>query len=228
MLLHLVEKIQETDDVITFVWQPSEPLQWQAGQFMKYTLPHENADDRGESRWFTIAAPPYEAKPRITTRFASDHGSSFKQALRSLEVGATIQAGKPMGDFVEENPDQPFVFVAGGIGITPFRAMLLQLDHDGADIVGHLLYANRNDQIPFQEELETLAAKHANFQIQYFLGDNFLTQEAIKAAAKAYSSPSFYLSGPEPMVGQYKQQLLEDQYSEEAVKTDYFPGYTNA
>lgn len=225
MQLRLVNKINETDDVVTFEWEPSEPFNWQAGQFIKYTLPHYNADDRGTSRWFTVAAPPFAGKPRITTRITTDHGSTFKSALLALQVGATIEASRPSGDFVVEDPSRQLVLVAGGIGVTPYRAILQQLDHDGKHITGRLLYANRNDQYVFKDEFESLAARHANFAVRYFTDPKHIEVEDIQANASELENPLYYLSGPEPMVEHYKEVLLGAEITEENIKADYFPGY---
>lgn len=225
MQLRLVNKIKETDDILTFEWEPSEQVTWQAGQFMKYTLPHENADDRGTSRWFTVAAPPFAGKPRITTRMTADHGSTFKAALLALEVGATIEASRPSGDFVVEDTSQQLVLIAGGIGVTPYRAILQQLDHDGVHITGRLLYSNRNDQYVFKDEFESLASRHANFSVRYFTDPKHLELEDIQTNARELNNPLYYLSGPEPMVEHYKEVLVNAGITEENIKADYFPGY---
>jgi ferredoxin-NADP reductase len=225
MQLRLASKSNATDDVVTFEWEPSEPMTWLAGQFMKYTLPHENADDRGTSRWFTIAAPPFAGKPRITTRITAEKGSSFKTALMSMQVGATIEASRPSGDFIVEDPRRQLVLVAGGIGVTPYRAILEQLDHDGVHITGRLLYANRNDQYIFRDEFESLAARHANFAVRYFTSPKHIELADIQANARELENPLYYLSGPEPMVEQYKEMLVGAGITEANIKADYFPGY---
>lgn len=226
MQFTLIDKFSESEDIVTFVWESPEPIGWKPGQFIKYSLPHNDADERGTSRWFTVAAPPYESKPRITTRFATEHGSSFKSHLYGLQIGATIEAGRPSGDFTVDDPSRPFVLVAGGIGITPYRAILLQLDHDHVDIKGCLLYANRNDHYTFRDEFEALAARHPGFTIQYFTDPKRMELNDIKAAAANLDTPLYYLSGPEPMVESYKNLLTNASINEENIKTDYFPGYS--
>jgi ferredoxin-NADP reductase len=224
MQLRLIDRVQETSDVITFIWQTDEPLTWRAGQFMRYALPHE-ADDRGIPRWFTIAAPPYELYPRITTRFSSEKSSTFKVALQALPIGGAIEASRPGGDFIVDDLTRPLVLLAGGIGITPFRSILLQLEHDGVPFSAHLLYANRTDEYPFRTELESLKAKHTTFSIEYFTGDQHITREAIEYVAASFARPLYYISGPEPMVIGYQDMLMTAGVPEVDIKTDYFPGY---
>lgn len=225
MKFRLAEKFNESDEsVTTFVWEPERPITWSAGQYVKYILPHDNPDDRGKTRWFTIAAPPFEGRPRITTRFATEKGSSFKTKLRSLQVGDSIEAMDPEGDFLFDT-SRPAVLVAGGIGITPFRAMLQQLDHDGVDFKAHLLYGNRTEQFVFKEQLETIAAKRPNFKVTYFSDPQHIELSDIQQAAAFYTDPVYYLSGPEPMVAHYRDLLTQSGIAEENIKLDDFPGY---
>ncbi len=88
-----------------------------------------HADDPKTTRYFTIASAPFEQRVTLTTRFATERRSSFKRALRELPIGAAVEAEGPSGNFVVKVPEVDRVFIAGGIGITPYRAILLDLDH---------------------------------------------------------------------------------------------------
>src|SRR5699024_8075868 len=98
MELTLKEKKEEVPGIWTFVFEPEAPLQWKAGQYLHYVLPHDGADDRGNERWFTIAAAPGETNPKITTRHAEGQVSSFKQKLFAMNVGETVEADGPEGE----------------------------------------------------------------------------------------------------------------------------------
>ena len=80
MKVELLEKYHETEDVISFIFKPLEDLEWKAGQFIYYKIPHDKPDNRGIIRHFTIASAPHEEHIRLTTRFFSEKGSSFKKA----------------------------------------------------------------------------------------------------------------------------------------------------
>lgn len=225
MKFMLAEKFPEADETVTtFVWQPESPVNWTAGKYLKYTLPHDNPDDRGITRFFTIAAAPFEKRPRITTRFTESNGSTFKTRLHSLKIGVTIEASNPMGDFIFDTT-RPVVMLAGGIGITPYRAMLLQLAHEGINFQVHLLYANRTDKYVFKDQLEKIAAENQNFKISYFTDPKHIELVDIQDAAAQFSNPMYYLSGPEPMVDHYNIMLKDAGIREEAIKLDDFPGY---
>lgn len=209
-----------------FIFAPQEPISWKPGQYIHYILPHDNADDRGTERWFTISSAPFEKEVWITTRINPDRSSSFKKALLSLQAGTTIETGEPEGDFTVDNLDKNYIFVAGGIGITPFRSMINQLHHDGKDFNIELLYANRDaENIPFKEELEAISKEHKNFNITYFIGENRIDEKALREFGEKLNEPLYYVSGPEPMVAAFKQMLVNMGIQEDRIKLDDFPGY---
>lgn len=224
MKLKLVERRDEASDVTTFIFQPESPLEWQAGQYLHYTLPHDNADDRGIERWFTIAAAPFEGHVQITTRFNSQRSSTFKAALKALQVGDEIEADGPEGDFTVEDPNRHYVFIAGGIGITPFRAILNDLDHHGADIDVTLLYGNSSQDVTFRHELDALATKHPKFKIDYIFMPQQIDETVIKALPD-FASQIYYVSGPEPMVKAIATMLEGLNVPKTQIKLDDFPGY---
>ncbi|HEX4047321.1 MAG TPA: FAD-dependent oxidoreductase [Elusimicrobiota bacterium] len=222
--LTLKDKHQETSDVVSFRFKSAEIKTWRPGQYLHYTLEHPHPDGRGKERDFTISSAPFEGHIQITTRL-SDHGSSFKRTLRGLVVGGDIEAEGPEGDFVIEDPSRRLVFIAGGIGVTPYRSMLLALDHAGIAVDVDLLFADRDGDFPFKGELELLAQRHAAFRIHYFTGGRRLDEKAIRAAVGDVDKPVFYVSGPEPMVESFEKLLLRMSVSKLHLKTDYFPGY---
>lgn len=224
MKLTLARAFDENAETRTFIWTPSEPLSWQAGQYLHYVLPHEHPDDRGIERWFTIAAAPYEGHVQITTRH-SEKSSTFKEALFALPVGGTIDADTPEGDFVTPDADEPFVFIAGGIGITPFRAILLDRAHRGLPLRIVLLYANRDDQFVFKNELEALRKEHPEFEIHYVSGDERIDETLIRSCVPDIAVPHFYTSGPEPMVLAFEKMLADMGVPNEHAHRDDFPGY---
>jgi ferredoxin-NADP reductase len=223
--LKLIERKQLFQDVITFIFEPEQPLEWQPGQYMHYYFEHPSADERGIERWFTISAAPYEKHLAITTRFNDQKSSTFKKALKELQVGDTIKAEGPGGKFVISDTSKKPVLVAGGIGITPYRPMLLQMDHDGRDINIDLLYANRDDNFVFGDELEALQAGHPAFRIHKFVGGHHIQEADLKPYADDPNT-IIYVSGPEPMVEAFEETLKEKlKVPEDRVKLDFFPGY---
>jgi ferredoxin-NADP reductase len=225
MKLTLIAQHPESDDVTSFKFRSDAPLRWQAGQFLQYTLPHQDVDDRGASRYFTIASAPFETDVMLTTRFASERSSSFKRALGQLRVGATIEASDPDGDFVVDDPSREHVLIAGGIGITPFRAMLLDLDHQNLPINATLVYASRSPAFVYRAELDGLAVRHPHLVIRYLVSPARVTETSIRDVAADLAKPTFHVSGPEPFVEALGTMLAGLGVPDAHVKRDYFPGY---
>jgi len=226
MKLRLLRKEPMDGGIVSFVWESPAEFSWQPGQYAKYTLLHENPDDRGTERWFTIAAPPFEGKPRITTRIAAEKGSSFKKALLALEPGDTIEADAPEGDFVLNDLGAEYVFLAGGIGFTPFHAILTQLDRDGRVPKITILYGARDDHPTYREELDKLAAKHPDLKVHYIVEPQRINAAIIKKYVSDLKAPYFYVSGPEPMVDAFDDILQGMGVPEDHIKNDHFPNYT--
>lgn len=223
MKLSLVNKKPEVPGVYTFVFEASEPITWLPGQYMHYVMDLPNADDRGLERWFTISSAPFEHTIDITTRFDGELKSSFKQALLALPQNGQIESDGPKGEFVLQDPSAHYVFIAGGIGITPFRSILAQAGHDGQKLKVDLLYANRDENFVFDNELESLAQANPEFHIKKFVGDNHIQETDLQPFIDDPTTV-FYVSGPKPMVESYYEMLLA-KVGEARVKKDFFPGY---
>jgi ferredoxin-NADP reductase len=215
---------QEASDTFSFIFAPEQPLHWKAGQLLRYVLNHPNPDDRGVERFFSIASAPHEKHVTLTTRFASK-SSSFKKALKNLRPGDTIEAHDLEGDFVVDDSEKTFVFIAGGIGITPFRAILLDLDHNKKPLNVQLLYANRDNDFPYRKELEALRKRHPEFRIDYVVSPNRIDEKSIPELVPDIEKTTLYVSGPEPMVQSMDEILKEIGVPEKRIKNDFFPGY---
>jgi ferredoxin-NADP reductase len=223
MLLTLQEKEHLVDNVWAFRFKPSEPLTWVAGQFVQVELPHDNPDEEGAKRWFTNSAAPYEGILQITTRVTE---SSFKQALSKLEVGSTqlqLLAGAH-GGFVWQDSELPIVFIAGGIGVTPFRSILKQRSHDRQPLDVTLVYSSRTPDVPFKDELAQWSASDAGLHVQYVVGTR-LTAESLAGLLPALNQSLVYLSGPEPMVEALGGDLEKHGLPKAQLKQDFFPNY---
>lgn len=225
MKLVLAAKRPETEGVTSFLFRSATPLKWQAGQFLHYSLPHAGADDRGITRYFTIASAPFEGQVMLTTRFATGRSSTFKHALRELPLEATVEADEPDGDFVIGDPGDEHVFIAGGIGITPFRAILLDLEHRGLPINATLLYANRTPDFVYKAEMDRLVGRHPAFVVRYLVSPEHVSQAAIRAVAPDVTKSTFYVSGPEPFVESVGSMISGLGVPDAHMKRDYFPGY---
>jgi ferredoxin-NADP reductase len=218
MLLTLKSKSHLTSNIWSFWFEPNEPLSWTAGQFIRIELPHPEPDAEGTRRFFTIASAPYERRLQICTRLTD---TTFKRALAALEPGGSLRLiDPPAGDFIWQPSAQPLVFVAQGIGITPFRSMLRQRAYEHKPLSAHLFFTNLGRHIPFAEELAAHSA--AGLQITY-LGQP-ATPTTLAGAVPDLASHIIYVSGPQSFIA-----LLTPPHDLPAasLKQDFFPGYTS-
>lgn len=204
---------------MTFRFEPPAHF---AGQFLLYHLPIGQTPEEGE-HYFTIAAAPDDHVIQISTRLT---GSAFKNALNNIPVGGSIEAEGSDGDFIWDDKLKQAIFIAGGIGITPFRAILRQLQAEHKQPHIKLLYGNKTaDEIVFRDELEEMARSWPGLTIDYVIQPDIIDAARIQAALNDMPGATVYVSGPEPMVEAMEKTLASLHIPEERQQRDYFPGY---
>jgi len=223
----------EAANITTFYFRPEQPVRYTAGQYIELTVPHPHPDKRGKKRWFTLSSSPTDELLSITTKYATDRNSSFKKALFKLQPGAELHMADPMGDFVLPKLIQtPLVFVAGGIGITPFHSILAWVAVTGEQRPINLLYGvHTEDEIIFQETFQK-----AGVAPTIVVGDpssawggerGRLTAELILSLGQPSEDALIYVSGPEPMVETLDKDLKKAGLRKHQFVGDFFPNYTN-
>ncbi len=225
MRVELIKRIKETRDTFSFIFKPEKEIYWKAGQFVFYRIPHRNPDSRGIERHFTISSAPHEKNIMLTTRFDFKKGSSFKRALYNLEPGSIVEASDIQGDFTIKSEDKKFVFIAGGIGVTPYRSIMLDLAHRGRGPDITVLYGNKNMDIVFKDVLDGLAASNDWLDLNYIIEPRLIDSDVIKRSVSDIFNSVYYTSGPRKMVEIIVKTLLEMNLKEENMIVDYFPGY---
>lgn len=223
----------EADNIRTFYFRPEKPLYYTAGQFIELTVPHKNPDVRGQKHWFTLSSSPTEELLTITTKWATGKQSSFKKALWKLKPGDKVQMSDAMGDFVLPQLIQtPLIFVAGGIGVTPFHSIATWLKATGEQRNIKLLYAVRNeDEIIFQKTFEEAGLQPTIIVGQpseYWGGERGqLSADMILGLEKPDDDTLVYVSGPEPMVETLEKDLKRNGLKKTQFVGDFFPNYPN-
>lgn len=235
--LRLLEQRELAPELYEFVVEPDRRLVFQAGQYIEWTLPHANPDSRGIRRYFTISSPPTEHVLRFGVRIG-ERVSSFKTALKNLSIGGVTYASHLMGDFVlPKDPNQKLIFIAGGIGITPFRSMIQFLvdTKERRDIV--LLYACASSKdFAYMDVFENARRSFGLKTVQivtdadkcepgFHCRIGFVDEKLLAEEAPDFHDRKFYLSGPVAMVKAYKQLLLSLSIQARNIVTDYFPGF---
>lgn len=232
-LLPLVRVTKETSDIYTFEFKKPKKFSFYPGQYMEWTLSHTHADTRGNRRYLSLASSPTENSILISIR-KYNPSSSFKTALTGMAKNDKIVAASLSGDFtLPKDTSTPLVFIAGGIGITPFRSMLQYIVDKGIRVNIILLYViKKKEDFVFSEtfkKAEKLGARTIevisdyNAPISSKIEKGRLSEAIIKRHVPDYTKRLYYLSGPQIMV-QNMESMLRGM-GVKKVKTDFFPGY---
>jgi ferredoxin-NADP reductase len=191
-------------------------------------------DIRGNRRTFSIATAPGEDEIHIATKFSAK-SSSYKQTLLDLSPGDLIMAGQLAGDFVmPQDPSKKLVFIAGGIGITPFVSMVRTIikTKQKRDIV--LLYLISAPGEYCYQRLWQVATRFGIRVIPIVSDKNdkswkgrsgYLTEAILKAETPDYEKRRYYISGPPGLVENYTKLLRSFGISYNQIVTDHFSGY---
>lgn len=237
LMLTLRQRIQLTPQIFDFVFQPNKRITYTPGQYLEWTLGHENPDARGNRRYFTIASSPTESEIHVGVRFP-EKSSSFKKTLLKMPQGGQIFASQLSGDFtLPSDVKGKYVFIAGGIGITPFRSMIKYLldKRERRDII--LLYANRTAEEIVYKDILDQAKKNLGLKVVYNLTDSAsvpanwsgkkgrIDEQEIRQEIPDFKERIFYISGPLSMITSFKSVLEKLGVPLNQIKTDYFPGF---
>ena len=233
LFLILKEKRELAKDTFEFVFAKPAGMRFRPGQYLEWMLPHERSDSRGERRYFTIASSPTEPDLRLTVRFVPQ-GSSYKEQLQKLRPGEQIIASQLAGDFLlPDNPHEKLGFIAGGIGVTPYRSHLQYLVDRGERRDIHLYYCNNTlADIAYEDFFRGVAATLPLRVIHVIAKEEVAPpyeRGFIDAAMLTRHTPDFkdrlwYLSGPPPMVNAYHAILRKEGIPEHRIVRDFFPG----
>jgi ferredoxin-NADP reductase len=233
----LVRRETVAEETMAFYFERPAGFAYEAGQHaMVRVLDPQEIDGFGQSRTFTFASAPHEPELMVATRMRD---TAFKRTLRSAPLGLRIGLDGPDGlMLLEEDAARPAVFIAGGIGVTPFlsiarRAANVRLPHRI-----HLFYSNRRpEDAPFLDELRDLERANANFRLIPTMtqmhnsrlpweGETGPVREALLTRhLPDLKSPVYYLAGP-PGMAMGMQVLLDSLgVAESDVRGEEFYGY---
>jgi ferredoxin-NADP reductase/Na+-translocating ferredoxin:NAD+ oxidoreductase RnfD subunit len=221
--LKFVDKIKEAEGIYSYLFSLPPKFSFAPGQYMEWTIAHNKTDSRGNRRYLTISSSPTEPGVMITVKHPPN-ASAFKRKLDELQPQETILASHLAGDFtLPKDKSQKLAFLAGGVGITPFRSMVKYLidKNESRDVM--LLYsASSDNEVSFHQLFKQ--AEAVGLKSRY-VTDGYLGEEKIKTLMPDYRNRRVYVSGPYGFVHAVETALLKLGASPSNIVVDYFPGY---
>lgn len=219
-------KIKEQKDIADgtteVIFIRPESFSFVPGQYIQLEIPKMTfKDPKGNSRVFSIASDP-RSKDSLSVVFRQSD-SGFKKTLTSLPIGSSLNLEGPMGNFTfEPNAGTSHVFVAGGVGISPFMSMLRHSSALDAPASVKLIYANRSEKTTaYRKELKELARDTRWFIYKEIFGK--ITKDVLE---KFYQPEVlWWIVGPPRMVAEVSYVLQQMGVTQKAIRTESFTGY---
>jgi predicted ferric reductase/cytochrome c553 len=156
---------------------------------------------------FSITSAPHERTLRITVKAVGD----YTRALRGLEEGAEAIVEGPYGSFSHRGlPERRQLWLAGGIGVTPFLSMARSLRYANEPAVDFYYCVERAREAQFLDEFRDIAARRGDFRVFLVARDEvgFLTAERLARESGDLAEREILICGPPSMIESLRSQLL--------------------
>lgn len=226
------------EDTAAFYFSKPDGYIYRAGQSVRLTVIDPQEPGRnGNSHTFNLISAPHDAELMIATRL---RGSAFKRTLRTAPVGTVCQIGDAGGALVlHKDTSRPAVFIAGGIGVTPFLSILRHAAHAALPHQIYLFYSNRRPALAaFLPELQALQRSNPNCHVittvtraegstepwsgeRGRIGRELLLERHLPDL----SAPIYYLAGTPAMTTAIFDMLRQIGVDDDAIKSAEFYGY---
>ncbi|MGQ0430704.1 MAG: ferredoxin--NADP reductase [Gammaproteobacteria bacterium] len=215
------------EGTMAFHFEKPAGFSFKPGQAIDLILADPPSADPASARHaFSVVSAPSENVVTIATRM---RGSGFKNALAALPVGSPVELDGPFGSLtLHSNRARPAVFIAGGIGITPFMSILRQAAHDQLSQRFVLVYSNhRPEAAAFLEELQRIEREWRNFRFVPVMTqlNGRIEREMITRVKDEASTAMYYVTGSPAMVAGIRQLLANAAIDDDDVRSEEFYGY---
>lgn len=231
-------KEQLTRDTFTFYFKRNgQERDFVPGQYYEMKLDIKNSDDRGDGRVFTISSSPTNAEfITITTRIIQ---SSFKLRLNELQPGEMVQFNGPWDDLnFDEKDTSPHVFLAGGIGITPYHSIVsYSIDKNIKTPMILFVSWKARDEMVFDDFFRNANNHLENFSYVPTLTEEELSpsewdgemgrisEDMIKKYVTDITNSKYFFAGPPAMVKALKETVEGMGVPKEKIIAEEFEGY---
>ncbi len=196
-------------------------LTWRAGEHGIFKLIEQPVTGK-KWRPFSVASIPEEGYMLIGIKLR-DTISSYKKALINMKTGDKVRITGPFGWFTLQDEISPIVLIAGGIGVTPIRALLKDVEKENKREV-EVIYTSSDFHL-FENDIKTIQEKDAKINL-YMLNNKEETQQEIQKAASKYGNNAYYyISGSQKVIKSVKRLLKSQSIKSKRMINDPFFGY---
>jgi ferredoxin-NADP reductase len=230
----VAEKREVAKGTLLVLFAVEDYPDYRPGAYFWVELPERgDNDEKGLRRHITnVTSPTERGVVGLATRLRD---TAFKRTLTALEVGDEVQVEEPKGSFLlPEDTSVEYVFIAGGIGITPFRSMLRYIADEGLPYRVTLVCSNRDrESTPFLDELEELERRIDGLTLVLTMTDEpgwegesrQLDADVLRDLLGGLEDRTFLVAGPPEMAAAVSDSLLAAGLPEDRVLADKFSGY---
>lgn len=238
--LPFIKKEQIANNTYSFFFDRSEQhFDFTPGQYNRVFLELSEKDERGSHRSFTICSSPQQKDILMITTKIVDQASLFKQKFNSLLPGEKVRFFGPMGMFtLPEKSKRPLVFLAGGIGITPFHSMLVSAAASNIKLPITLFvsFSSPGDVI-FYDELMGVSQNNPHIKVVYTIthqepaetswnGETGrISADLLEKYIPDVSAVEYYVCGPSVMVSSMLDMLQDMKIPFQQIREEQFTGY---
>jgi ferredoxin-NADP reductase len=233
----LKDRKEVAEGTMSFRFEKPSGWAFKAGQYLDMTLldPSET-DSEGNVRSFSIASAPHEETLMVATRMRD---TAFKRVLRAMPLGTAVKIEGPSGNLILQNDStRTAVFLAGGIGITPFRSIAHRAAKEKLPNRIVLFYSNRRpEDAPFLAELQSLERDNPKYKLIGSMTEmqkshrtwdgetGFINQEMLARHLENAESPVYYVAGPPDLVKGLQEMLSKTGVDDTDIHAEEFAGY---
>ncbi len=208
-------------DYYVIVLKPAEGFSWNAGEHVMLRLPDYEAV-RKEYRFFSIASIQQDGVLLFGTRTGKET-SLFKKALLSLKPGDPVSLQGPFGWFRVRDEHSPIVLFAGGVGITPVRALVKELAHSQARPVD-IVYSSPNFYL-FGDEIQAIVDNNPSMSLFKASASDETQQQLAKLADQHGNRAYYYMSASPGVIDSVAKLLRSRRISGSRLIDDTMRGY---
>jgi ferredoxin-NADP reductase len=212
-------------------------FEFKAGQFADFTLLETAAiDSAGNTRTLSIASAPHENHLMVAMRIRN---TGFKRVVNALPSGTPLLLKGPFGNLtLHKNTARPAVFLAGGIGITPFRSMIWHATEARCAHRIYLFYSIRQlEEAAFLKELQSIEAINPRYKfiptitrsqkapLEWRGETGHITEQMLVRWVPGLRTSIFYVAGPPTMVSSMRGLLNVAGVCDDDIRAEEFAGY---